>query len=94
MADTGVLTSFPLSGVTKRGVRAIAAHLEAREEPVFKTDALLRPDEDVCRVTYDEIDGLLERKAAEGIMLDGDGRYVSGKPRTEGQKSAVDQDGH
>lgn len=65
----GAADILPLSGLTKRRVRAIATHLGAPDELVFKiptadleTDAPLRPDEDVYGVTYDEIDDFLEGK--------------------------------
>jgi len=66
----GAADILPLAGLTKRRVRAIAEHMGAPQELVFKvptadleSDALLRPDEDVYGVTYDEIDNFLEGKA-------------------------------
>ncbi|CDZ42323.1 NH(3)-dependent NAD(+) synthetase [Neorhizobium galegae bv. officinalis] len=66
----GAADILPLAGLTKRRVRAIAEHLGAPSELVFKvptadleSDAPLRPDEDVYGVTYDEIDNFLEGKA-------------------------------
>lgn len=63
----------PLSGLTKRRVRAIANHLGAPHELVFKvptadleSDAPLRPDEDVYGVTYEEIDDFLEGREISG----------------------------
>lgn len=63
--------------MTKRQVRAIAEHMGAPSELVFKvptadleSDAPLRPDEDVYGVTYEEIDNFLEGKAiAEASRL-------------------------
>jgi NAD+ synthase len=61
---------LPLSGLTKRRVRAIAEHMGAPSELVSKvptadleTDAPLRPDEEVYGVTYEEIDKFLEGEA-------------------------------
>ena len=76
----GAADILPLSGLTKRRVRAVAAHTGAPENLVFKvptadleTDAPLRPDEEVCGVTYEEIDDFLEGKriseAAEALTL-------------------------
>ena len=66
----GAADILPLAGLTKRRVRAIAEHMGAPQELVFKvptadleSDAPLRPDEDVYGVTYDEIDNFLEGKA-------------------------------
>ncbi|WP_112971423.1 ammonia-dependent NAD(+) synthetase [Rhizobium sp. BK379] len=63
----GAADILPLAGLTKRRVRALAAHLGAPDDLVFKiptadleSDAPLRPDEDVYGVTYDEIDDFLE----------------------------------
>lgn len=76
----GAADILPLSGLTKRRVRAVAAHMGAPENLVFKvptadleTDAPLRPDEEVYGVTYEEIDDFLEGKriseAAEALIL-------------------------
>ncbi|NSY20097.1 ammonia-dependent NAD(+) synthetase [Neorhizobium sp. AL 9.2.2] len=66
----GAADILPLAGLTKRRVRAIAKHMGAPSELVFKvptadleSDAPLRPDEEVYGVTYDDIDGFLEGKA-------------------------------
>ncbi|MQX81470.1 ammonia-dependent NAD(+) synthetase [Sinorhizobium medicae] len=66
----GAADILPLAGLTKRRVRAIAEHMGAPAELVFKvptadleSDAPLRPDEEVYGVTYDEIDDFLEGKA-------------------------------
>ncbi|MGE8107069.1 ammonia-dependent NAD(+) synthetase [Allorhizobium sp. NPDC080224] len=66
----GAADILPLSGLTKRRVRAVASHLGAPQELVYKvptadleSDAPLRPDEDAYGVTYDEIDDFLEGKA-------------------------------
>jgi NAD+ synthase len=65
----GAADVLPLSGLNKRRVRAVAKHLGAPENLVFKvptadleSDAPLKPDEDVYGVTYDEIDDFLEGK--------------------------------
>lgn len=76
----GAADILPLSGLTKRRVRAVAAHMGAPENLVLKvptadleTDAPLRPDEDVYGVSYEEIDDSLEGKpiseAAEALIL-------------------------
>ncbi|MGA1834369.1 ammonia-dependent NAD(+) synthetase [Rhizobium wenxiniae] len=63
----GAADVLPLAGLTKRRVRAIAEHMGAPRELVFKvptadleSDKPLRPDEEVYGVTYDEIDDFLE----------------------------------
>ena len=60
---------MPLTGLNKRRVRAIASHLGAPSELVFKTptadletDAPLKPDEDALGVSYEDIDDFLEGK--------------------------------
>jgi len=65
----GAADILPLSGLNKRRVRAVAQHLGASADLVFKvptadleSDAPLKPDEDVYGVTYDEIDDFLEGK--------------------------------
>jgi NAD+ synthase len=65
----GAADILPLAGLTKRRVRAIASHLGAPQDLVFKaptadleSNAPLRPDEDAFGVTYDEIDDFLEGK--------------------------------
>jgi NAD+ synthase len=66
----GAADILPLAGLTKRRVRAIAEHMGAPSELVFKvptadleSDVPLRPDEEVYGVTYEEIDNFLEGKA-------------------------------
>lgn len=63
----GAADVVPLTGLNKRQVRALAAHLGAPDDLVFKvptadleTNAPLRPDEEAFGVTYDEIDDFLE----------------------------------
>lgn len=65
---------LPLSGLTKRRVRALATILGAPEDLVYKTptadletNAPLRPDEDAYDVTYDQIDDFLEGKTIDEI---------------------------
>lgn len=65
----GAADILPLAGLTKRRVRAIAEHMGAPADLVFKvptadleSDAPLRPDEDVYGVSYEEIDDFLEGK--------------------------------
>ena len=63
----GACDLIPLSGLTKRRVRAVAAALGAPEETVRKTptadlesDRPGLPDEEALGLTYDEIDEFLE----------------------------------
>ncbi|HTO27273.1 MAG TPA: ammonia-dependent NAD(+) synthetase [Devosia sp.] len=63
----GAADILPLSGLNKRRVRALAAHLGAPPELVGKVPtadlenlAPLRPDEDAYGVTYEQIDDFLE----------------------------------
>ncbi|WP_448949913.1 ammonia-dependent NAD(+) synthetase [Labrys neptuniae] len=65
----GAADILPLGGLNKRRVRAVAAHLGAPRELVFKvptadleTNVPLKPDEDAYGVTYEEIDDFLEGK--------------------------------
>ena len=65
----GAADILPLAGLTKRRVRAVAGHLGAPQELIYKvptadleSDAPLRPDEDAYGVTYEEIDDFLEGK--------------------------------
>lgn len=65
----GAADVVPLTGLTKRRVRAIAHHLGAPPALVLKTptadletEAPLKPDEDALGVTYDDIDDFLEGK--------------------------------
>ncbi|WP_312412356.1 ammonia-dependent NAD(+) synthetase [Shinella sp.] len=72
----GAADILPLSGLNKRRVRAVAQHLGAPADLVFKvptadleSDAPLKPDEDVYGVTYDEIDDFLEgREIGESAL--------------------------
>ncbi|MGU3495134.1 ammonia-dependent NAD(+) synthetase [Xanthobacteraceae bacterium A53D] len=73
----GAADILPLAGLTKRRVRAVASHLGAPEDLVYKvptadleTDAPLRPDEQAYGVTYDEIDDFLEGKAISRAARD------------------------
>jgi NAD+ synthase len=70
----GAADILPLSGLTKRRVRALATVLGAPEHLVYKTptadlesNAPLRPDEDAYGVTYDQIDDFLEGKAIDEV---------------------------
>ena len=70
----GAADILPLAGLTKRRVRAIASHLGAPHELVFKVPTAdlesnkpLRPDEDAYGVTYEEIDDFLEGKAVSEL---------------------------
>ncbi|WMX43850.1 ammonia-dependent NAD(+) synthetase [Streptomyces roseicoloratus] len=65
----GAADVVPLTGLTKRRVRAVAAELGAPSELVWKTPTADletldpgKPDEDALGVTYDEIDDFLEGK--------------------------------
>jgi NAD+ synthetase len=66
----GAADILPLAGLNKRRVRALARHLGAPEDLVFKvptadleSDTPLKPDEEVYGVSYDEIDDFLEGRA-------------------------------
>jgi len=68
----GAADILPLSGLNKRRVRALAAHLGAPHELVAKVPtadleslAPLRPDEDAYGVTYDQIDDFLEGRQVD-----------------------------
>jgi NAD+ synthase len=63
----GAADILPLSGLNKRRVRALAAHLGAPADLVAKVPTAdlenlvpLRPDEDAYGVTYEQIDDFLE----------------------------------
>ncbi|OKJ90244.1 NAD synthetase [Streptomyces sp. TSRI0107] len=65
----GAADVVPLTGLTKRRVRAIAAELGAPDALVWKTPTADletldpgKPDEDALGVTYDDIDDFLEGK--------------------------------
>jgi NAD+ synthase len=65
----GAADVVPLTGLTKRRVRAIAAELGAPDSLVWKTPTADletldpgKPDEDALGVTYDDIDDFLEGK--------------------------------
>ncbi|MFI8961660.1 ammonia-dependent NAD(+) synthetase [Streptomyces sp. NPDC053493] len=65
----GAADLVPLTGLTKRRVRAVAAELGAPAELVWKTPTADletldpgKPDEDALGVTYDDIDDFLEGK--------------------------------
>ena len=65
----GAADILPLTGLNKRRVRAVARHLGAPEELVFKvptadleSNAPLKPDEDAYGVSYEQIDDFLEGK--------------------------------
>lgn len=66
----GAADVIPLSGLTKRRVRALATSMGAPGKLVYKvptadleSDAPLRPDEDAFGVTYEQIDDFLEGKS-------------------------------
>jgi len=88
----GAADVLPLAGLTKGRVRAIAEHLGAPSELVFKvptadleSDAPLRPDEEVYGVTYEEIDDFLEGKVvAERARL-----HILRTYRATGHKRAL-----
>jgi NAD+ synthase len=68
----GAADLLPLAGLTKRRVRALAAHLGAPDHLVNKVPTAdledlvpLRPDEDAYGVTYEQIDDFLEGKSVE-----------------------------
>lgn len=68
----GAADVVPLTGLTKRRVRAVAAELGAPAELVWKTPTADletldpgKPDEDALGVTYDDIDDFLEGKPVD-----------------------------
>jgi NAD+ synthase len=68
----GAADILPLSGLNKRRVRALAAHLGAPPELVDKIPTAdleslvpLRPDEDAYGVTYNQIDDFLEGREVD-----------------------------
>ncbi|MBZ9870274.1 ammonia-dependent NAD(+) synthetase [Mesorhizobium sp. BR1-1-9] len=68
----GAADILPLSGLNKRRVRALAAHLGAPPDLVAKVPTAdlenlvpLRPDEDAYGVTYDQIDDFLEGRQVD-----------------------------
>lgn len=76
----GAADVLPLAGLNKRRVRAVAEHLGAPKELVYKVPTAdleekrpLRPDEDAYGVSYEQIDDFLEGKTiapeAEAIIL-------------------------
>lgn len=73
----GAADLVPLTGLTKRRVRAVAAELGAPAELVWKTPTADletldpgKPDEDALGVTYDEIDDFLEGKPVGEASFD------------------------
>ena len=88
----GAADILPLSGLNKRRVRAVAKHIGAPDNLVFKvptadleSDAPLKPDEEVYGVTYNEIDDFLEGKEIRKESLD---RILS-TYRASGHKRAL-----
>ncbi|MEV7562302.1 ammonia-dependent NAD(+) synthetase [Streptomyces sp. NPDC048331] len=72
----GAADVVPLTGLTKRRVRALAQELGAPAELVHKTPTADletldpgKPDEDALGVTYDDIDDFLEGKPVEGTAF-------------------------
>ncbi|WP_328869005.1 ammonia-dependent NAD(+) synthetase [Streptomyces sp. NBC_00287] len=72
----GAADVVPLTGLTKRRVRAVAEALGAPSELVWKTPtadleslAPGRPDEEALGVAYDDIDDLLEGKPVDEAAL-------------------------
>ncbi|WP_327733315.1 ammonia-dependent NAD(+) synthetase [Streptomyces nojiriensis] len=72
----GAADVVPLTGLTKRRVRALAEELGAPAELVHKTPTADletldpgKPDEDALGVTYDDIDDLLEGKPVAGTAF-------------------------
>lgn len=73
----GAADITPLTGLSKRRVRALAMALGAPENLVYKVPTAdlesltpLRPDEDAFGVTYDQIDDFLEGKAIAPAAFD------------------------
>ncbi|WSR20827.1 ammonia-dependent NAD(+) synthetase [Streptomyces sp. NBC_01207] len=72
----GAADVVPLTGLTKRRVRALSEELGAPAELVHKTPTADletldpgKPDEDALGVTYDDIDDLLEGKPVAGTAF-------------------------
>ncbi|GAA2634391.1 MULTISPECIES: ammonia-dependent NAD(+) synthetase [Streptomyces] len=72
----GAADVVPLTGLTKRRVRALAEELGAPAQLVHKTPTADletldpgKPDEDALGVSYDDIDDLLEGKPVEGTAF-------------------------
>jgi NAD+ synthase len=72
----GAADILPLSGLNKRRVRAVARHLGAPDDLIYKvptadleSDVPLKPDEEAYGVTYDEIDEFLEGMAISETSL-------------------------
>ncbi|AOP49683.1 ammonia-dependent NAD(+) synthetase [Streptomyces lydicus] len=73
----GAADVVPLTGLTKRRVRAVAAALGAPRELVTKVPTADletldpgKPDEDALGVTYDQIDDFLEGKPVDGDAVE------------------------
>jgi NAD+ synthase len=73
----GAADVVPLTGLTKRRVRAVAQALGAPAELVHKVPTADlesldpgRPDEDALGVTYDQIDDFLEGKPVDGAAFE------------------------
>ena len=73
----GAADVIPLSGLTKRRVRALAQVLGAPDELVKKVPTAdleslvpLKPDEDAFGVTYEEIDDFLEGKPVPEVSVE------------------------
>nr|CAD6418834.1 ammonia-dependent NAD(+) synthetase [Rhizobium sp. Q54] len=88
----GAADIMPLAGLNKRRVRALARHLGAPQDLVFKvptadleSDTPLKPDEEVYGVSYDEIDDFLEGKAIPEPSL----RKILAAYRTSAHKRAM-----
>ena len=88
----GACDVIPLSGLTKRRVRAVAAALGAPDQTVRKTptadlesDRPGLPDEDALGLTYDEIDDFLEGRTVADDVAD---RLVARYRATEHKRSS------
>lgn len=88
----GACDLIPLSGLTKRRVRAVAAALGAPDETVRKTptadlesDRPGLPDEDALGLTYEEIDDFLEGRTVADDVAD---RLVARYRATEHKRSS------
>ena len=82
----------PLTGLTKRRVRAIASYLGVpaeiiRRVPTADLESLVpqRPDEDVFGVTYDEIDDFLEGR----VISEHAARTILGSYESTAHKRAL-----
>ena len=88
----GAADVVPLSGLTKRGVRALAKWLGAPDELVMKTptadlesESPQKPDEEAFGIPYDALDDFLEGKVIDAALA----RKIVGIYRATAHKRAM-----